>query len=50
MPLRVPTSGIVLVSCLSGKGCVGHCDAVDVMRLELKCKVSSRHFVMGGRG
>ena len=36
MPLRVPTSGIVLVSCLSGKGCVGHCDAVDVMRLELK--------------
>ena len=36
MPLRVPTSGIVLVSCLSGKGCVDHCDAVDVMRLELK--------------
>ena len=36
MPLRVPTSGIVLVSCLSGKGCVGHCHAVDVMRLELE--------------
>ena len=30
MPLRVPTSGIVLVSCLSGKGCVGHCDAVGI--------------------
>ena len=50
MPLRVPTSGIVLVSCLSGKGCVGHCDAVDVMRLELKCKVSSRHLCDGKSG